>query len=75
MKTIKVEDNSDLVRSVESTAILNINKSELEKHRARRKLLEDKDSKLNEMSSRIESLENMVINLLNIYNKEESERW
>ena len=70
MNTIKVKDNADLVRSLDSSAILNVNKSELDKHRARRKLMEDKDSKLDELSTKVESLELLVKNLLNNYIKE-----
>lgn len=70
MDTIKVKDNADLVRSVDSSAILNVNKVELDKHRARRKLIENKDAKLEELSSKVESLELLVKNLLNNYIKE-----
>lgn len=70
MNTIKVKDNTDLVRSVETNAILNVNKVELEKHRARRKLLDDKDSKLESLTNKVESLEILVQSLLNNYNKE-----
>lgn len=70
MNILKVKDNVDLVRSVDSSAILNINKVELDKHRARRKLMEDKDSKLEELSTKVESLELLLKNLLNNYIKE-----
>ncbi len=67
MPLIKVKDHDDLVRDNNSSAILNINKDELSKHRARKKLLSSKDLQLNTLSSRVESLENLVKKLLNSY--------
>ena len=69
MTILKVEDNEDLVRNVETSAILNINVAELHKHRARRKLLENKDLQLNALASKVETLEAMVNKLLNNYNR------
>lgn len=70
---IKVQDHSDLVRDSSTSAILNINSEELKKHRARKSLIQSKEVKLNELSSRVDSLENMVKNLLNNYNKDITE--
>lgn len=69
MTILKVEDNEDLVRNVETSAILNINIAELHKHRTRRKLLENKDLQLNELASKVEILEATVNKLLNNYNR------
>ena len=70
MAILKVEDNEDLVRNVETSAILNTNTFELHKHRARRKLFESKDLQLYELTSKVEALQAMVNNLLNSHNKD-----
>lgn len=66
----KVKDNNNLVRDNNSSAILNVNVDELSKHRARKKLLSDKDLQINSLSDRLQSLELIVEKLLNTNNKE-----
>lgn len=70
MNQLKVKDHQDLIRDVSSSAILNINTHELQKHRNRKKAISDKNSQIIELSNRVESLENLVNKLLNNYNKE-----
>lgn len=67
---IKVKDYENLVRDNNSSAILNVNMDELQKHRARKQLLSSKDVQINSLSDRVQSLENLVEKLLNNYNKE-----
>lgn len=70
MNQVKVQDHQDLIRDVSSSAILNVSVDELQKHRARKKLLSSKDIQINSLSDRVQSLENLVEKLLNNYNKE-----
>jgi hypothetical protein len=44
MKTLKIKDNEELVRDVNTQAVLNSNMSSLEKYKARR----DKDREMND---------------------------
>lgn len=67
---IKVKDYENLVRDNNSSAILNVNMDELQKHRARKQLSSSKDVQINSLSDRVQSLENLVEKLLNNYNKE-----
>jgi len=64
----KVKDHNDLVRDNNSSAILNVNKDELSKHRARKKLLSGKDAEIKSLSDRLQSVETLVQKLLNNYN-------
>jgi hypothetical protein len=70
---IKVEGYANLVRDNNSSAILNTNNDELLKHRARRKMMSNKDLQVNSLLDRVQSLENLVEKLLNNYNKGISE--
>jgi hypothetical protein len=70
---IKVEGYANLVRDNNSSAILNTNNDELLKHRARRKMMSNKDLQVNSLLDRVQSLENLVEKLLNNYNKDISE--
>jgi hypothetical protein len=51
MKSVKIQDNEDLIRDVGSNAILNSNMSSLEKYKARR-------NKEREMNDDVQTLKN-----------------
>lgn len=69
MQYLKVEENKNLVRDISSNAILQSNLDELQKHRTRKNMLESKDLKIDELSSRVEQLELLLNKLLNINNE------
>lgn len=66
---LKVEEDLSLVRDVNSNAILANDVEELHKHRNRKILLKQKDNRIDELTSRVNKLESLIENLLNITNK------
>ena len=62
-KTIKVENNPDLVKDLDSGAIINTNSSELYTRRQQISLLQEKDNEIKSMKDDIEDLKKLVKNL------------
>ena len=62
-KTIKVENNPDLVKDLDSGAIINTNSSELYTRRQQISLLQEKDNEIKSMKDDIEELKKLVKNL------------
>lgn len=62
-KTVKVENNPDLVKDLDSGAIINTNSSELYTRRQQISLLQEKDNEIKSMKDDIEELKKLVKNL------------
>ena len=62
-KTVKIEDNPDLVKDLDSGAIINTNSSELYTRRQQISLLQEKDNEIKSMKDDIEELKKLVKNL------------
>ena len=62
-KTAKVENNPDLVKDLDSGAIINTNSSELYTRRQQISLLQEKDNEIKSMKDDIEELKKLVKNL------------
>lgn len=61
---IPVENEKHLVRDTTSNAILNTDKSALRTNRMRRKIMHEKDVQLEEMSNRIQRLEELIYSII-----------
>tara|TARA_B100001093_G_C26355481_1_gene812159 strand:- start:389 stop:598 length:210 start_codon:yes stop_codon:yes gene_type:complete len=59
-KTVKVEDNPDLVKDLDSGAVINTNSSELYTRRQQISLLQEKDNEIKSMKDDIEELKKLV---------------
>ena len=57
---IPVENEKHLVRDSTSNAILNTDKSALRTNRMRRKVMQEKDERLDELSNRLSQLEELI---------------
>ena len=62
-KTVKIEDNPDLVKDLDSGAVINTNSSELYTRRQQISLLQEKDNEIKSMKDDIEELKKLVKNL------------
>tara|TARA_B100000941_G_C28467980_1_gene534726 strand:- start:832 stop:1041 length:210 start_codon:yes stop_codon:yes gene_type:complete len=62
-KTVKVENNPDLVKDLDSGAVINTNSSELYTRRQQISLLQEKDNEIKSMKDDIEELKKLVKNL------------
>ena len=62
-KTVKVENNPDLVKDLDSGAVINTNSSELYTRRQQISLLQEKDNEIKSMKDEIEELKKLVKNL------------
>ena len=57
---VPVENEKHLVRDTTSNAILNTDKSALRANRIRRKIMQEKDERLEELSNRLLQLEELI---------------
>lgn len=64
MKLLKVEENNDLVRSVESGAILSVDKEALVLHRRRRSIINEQEKRIETLETRMKTLEVLLNNIL-----------
>lgn len=71
MKTLKVEENKDLVRSVDTGAILSIDKESLLQHRRRRSVLIEQESRIENLESTVHKLEAALNKLLHKANTDD----
>ena len=62
-KTVKVENNPDLVKDLDSGAVINTNSSELYTRWQQISLLQEKDNEIKSMKDDIEELKKLVKNL------------
>lgn len=69
MNSLKVENEPNLIRDLNSTAILNTNIDALNKHRELRNRIklkeEDKDNQIQDLSNRLLKLESLLSTLIN----------
>jgi hypothetical protein len=63
---IPVKDNPGLVRDEHNNAILNTDKAALRRSRARRKVIQEKDNKIELLEQRLELLEKVLKEKLGI---------
>ena len=60
MKEVKIVDEKDYVKDLDSNAILNSNIEALSAYRKRKKLKEDQQTKINELEQKIRELEKII---------------
>ena len=68
MSYIKVEGHSGLVRDQETGAILNINKTEVEQARERKKLRKQKEQELQDLKNDVSEMKQLLAQLVEKYN-------
>jgi hypothetical protein len=68
MSYIKVEGHSGLVRDKETGAILNINKTEVEQARERKKLRKQKEQELQDLKNDVSEMKQLLAQLVEKYN-------
>ena len=64
MKVVKIKDHEELVRDVETRAVLNTDLTSLQRYKARRKKLWEKDHELQEMKTEISELKVLLHQLI-----------
>lgn len=61
---IKVEGHTDLVRDKETGAILNINSSEAEKARERKRIRKTKDKEFEDLKNEVSEIKELLLQLV-----------
>lgn len=64
MKTLKIKDHEELVRDVETRAVLNTDLTSLQRYKARRQKLWEKDQEFQEMKTEISELKALLHQLI-----------
>ena len=64
MKTVKIKDHEALVRDVETRAVLNTDSTSLQRYKARRQKLWEKDHEFQEMKTEISELKALLHQLI-----------
>jgi len=64
MKTLKIQDHEELVRDVETRAVLNTDLTSLQRYKARRQKLWEKDQEFQEMKTEISELKALLHQLI-----------
>ena len=64
MEYMKVKDHPGLVRDPESQAILNINKTEIEIARERKKLRKQKENEFEELKNEVSEIKGLLLKLI-----------
>jgi|SaaInl3SG_22_DNA_1037383.scaffolds.fasta_scaffold38244_2 hypothetical protein len=60
----KIVDNEDLVRDVETKAVLNTDLTSLDRYRMRREIEKNKQSEINQMKQEINEIKSMLHKLI-----------
>lgn len=64
VKEVKIKDEKDFVKDLDSNAILNSNVEALAAYRKKKKLQKDQDNKIKELESKIKELEHIIEKLV-----------